>query len=123
MRVAAIVLASAALLWTCGWAIVLLFVGFTQWVPDDSDGDTTVGAIAILLAVAIIPVLGAILGWEGARRFEVSRLLTWAGAGILALFFFSPGLLGLPYFVSAILMIAAATFRSFVGTSPSSRMA
>ena len=122
-RTAAIVLATASLVWTCGWATYLLNYGFTEWVPDDSDGDSTAFAISFLLVVTVIPIGGAMAGCLGASIRRGSGILTWIGAGVLGLFFFSPGLFGVPYFLSAVLMVAAAILRAQLRRLPSSRTA
>ena len=118
-RAAAIVLATASLLWTCGWAMYLLHYGFTEWVPDDSDGDSTAFAISFLLVVTVIPIGGGMAGCLGASSIRRgSGILTWIGAGVPGLFFFSPGLFGVPYFLSAVLMVAAAILRAQVDDHP-----
>jgi hypothetical protein len=117
MKAAAIVLATASLLWTCGYAIALLYWGFADWVPNDSDGDSTAFATTVLLTVTLIPISGAIAGWVGTLRGRST--LAWLAGGILGLVFFSPGLFGIPYFISAAFMIAAALLRSMAGESRS----
>ncbi|SRR6266542_3912840 len=122
-RRAAIVLASASLAWTCAWAIWLLYWGFSKWVPDDSDGDSTGAATTILLAVTLIPLGGALLGWVGVSIMRASRALAWVSGGILALSFFSPGLFGIPYLLSAVLMVGAAICLTLADQSSQSRTA
>jgi hypothetical protein len=76
--------------------------------------------MGIALAVTVIPIGGALVGWVGAISTRWSGTLVWLGSGVLGLFFFSPGLLGIPYFASAALMLVAAMFRAQVRQLPPS---
>jgi hypothetical protein len=117
-RIVAISLATAALLWTCVWAAYLWYFGFSDWILDDSDGDSTAFAVVFLSVVTLIPAFGAVAGWLGACVRRGSGLITWIGSGVLGLFVLSPGLFGAPYLLSAVLMVAAAAFRTRATAPP-----
>jgi hypothetical protein len=105
-RTTAVVFAVASLAWTLVWAGYVFYLGLTDWVPDNSDGDSSSYALAVTLLVTLVPATAALAGLFGSVSSR--GIFVWVAASILALFFFSPGLFGLPYAVSALLMFVAA---------------
>ncbi len=98
-RIAAPILAFFAVCFALPWATWLI-----AWSSDD---DTTTRGIAMV--VALVPLTFSAVGFLGTLlRSDFGLGLTWAGAAVLGLSVISPGLMGVPYLLPALLMALAA---------------